>query len=407
MNMGGEASLPYYYAKLLKARGVAVWLACHERVADEILASFPDLGARINFVKDTALQKMIWHFSGRLPYRIRTIFVGQLLHALTQRRIRSIAQELSRQGSIDVVFEPSPITPKGLSFIYDVGAPVVIGPLCGGMNFPPAFRDFDSLGTRLSIYLGRIVSHLANKIVPGKVRADVLIVANPPTERALPKGCAGKVLRVFESGVDLDIWRPEGNGEPLSSGFVGFAFSGRFVDWKGVEYLVQAFAKAHAKERMCRLELIGGGELEVAIRESVERLGIQSAVTLHGWVDRTKAAAIIRQADVFVMPSLRECGGTAILEAMALGKPVITTNWGGPADYVSPDCGILVDPSSKEHFIDGLAEAIVRLTRCPEERLRLGQGGRQRVREDYLSWDAKADRIMDILQSVADESRRK
>jgi glycosyltransferase involved in cell wall biosynthesis len=56
---------------------------------------------------------------------------------------------------------------------------------------------------------------------------------------------------------------------------------------------------------------------------------------------------ILRDSDVFVMPSLRECGGTAILEAMALGKPVVTTDWGGPADYVTPECGLLVSPTSK------------------------------------------------------------
>ena len=105
------------------------------------------------------------------------------------------------------------------------------------------------------------------------------------------------------------------------------------------------------------------------------------------------------------MPSLRECGGTAILEAMALGKPIIATNWGGPADYVNASCGILVDPSSKTGFVDGLAEAMLRLAGSPELRRSLAEGGIRRVLEDNLDWNSKADRILSILLEVADPDR--
>jgi glycosyltransferase involved in cell wall biosynthesis len=137
------------------------------------------------------------------------------------------------------------------------------------------------------------------------------------------------------------------------------------------------------------------------VKAVINQHQLAETVRLHGWVSRPEAARIIRKADVFVMPSLRECGGTAILEAMALGKPVITTNWAGPADYVDATCGVLVEPSSKTGFIDGLAEAMVRLSRSPELRKSLGEGGKLRVRKDDLDWDSKADRVLSILTEVA------
>ena len=159
-----------------------------------------------------------------------------------------------------------------------------------------------------------------------------------------------------------------------------------------------AFERAAAVERSCRLELIGGGgEFEREVRELANRDSIRDRVRLHGWVPRERAAEILREADVFVMPSLRECGGTAILEAMAMSKPVIATNWGGPADYVTPSCGILVSPDSPEAFVQGLADAIVTLARSAELRRSLGAGGIKRVAEDHLSWDAKADRVLSVL----------
>lgn len=401
MKMGGESSLPFYYAKLLHERGVEVWLACHERVREEVTARFPEHAARTRFVADTWLQKTLNQRSGWLPYRVRDLFIGQFIHYSTQRRMRTVAREIASSGLIDVVLEPSPITPKGLSFMHGLGVPVVIGPMCGGMEFPPAFRNLDSWLTRKLVWAGRALSNAANRMVPGKLDADVLLVANRLTEGALPAGVRGRVIRLFESGVDLDIWTPPAAPRP-ADGEVRFVFSGRFVDWKGIQFLLPAFEKAVARNPACRLELIGGGgEFEGYVKELASRELLAGKVRFHGWLARERAAEILREADVFVMPSLRECGGTAILEAMAMGKPVVTTNWGGPADYVDARCGILVDPSGPQQFVDGLAEGMVRLADSPELRATLGAGGMQRVKEDYLAWDVKADRVLEILREAA------
>ncbi len=401
MKMGGESSLPFYYAKLFSERGAEVWLACHERVEKEVRAAFPELEPRIQIVRDTQAQKFAFRNSAFLSYRVRDIFVGQAVHISTEIRLRKVAIALARANKIDIVFEPSPISPKSLSFMFGVGVPVVIGPLCGGMNFPPAFADLDSSLTRFLIKLGRYGSQLANRLVPGKLQANVLLAANASTLNALPRGYKGTIIRLFESGVDLDLWKPTETNETRPGGSVRFVFSGRFVDWKGVEYLVRAFARTVAKEPGCQLDLIGGGQLEGEIKALIEEHKLENAVNLHGWLSRPEASRIVREADVFVMPSLRECGGTAILEAMALGKPVIATNWGGPADYVDQSCGVLVDPISKTGFVDGLAEAMLRLVRSPELRKWLGEGGKLRVRKDSLDWNSKADRVLSLLGEVA------
>lgn len=401
MQMGGESSLPFYYAKLFSRRGVEVWLACHERVEAELRTALPELTPRLRVVSDTPVQKALFRLTNNFPVRLRELLRDQAIHFSTQRRIRGIACELARTGRIDVVLEPAPITPKGLSFVYDVGVPVVIGPLCGGMDFPPAFADLDSRITRASIVIGRTVAQLANRAVPGKLKADVLLAANAATAQALPAGHRGRVIRLFESGVDLELWKPLPINPQRADGSVRFVFSGRFIDWKGIQYLVPAFAKALAQAPQCRLDLVGGGELEGEVQAMIREQGLGDAIRLHGWLSRSDAADILRAADVFVMPSLRECGGTAILEALALGKPVITTNWGGPADYVDATCGLLVEPGTKSGFVEGLAGAMVKLARSPELRKALGEAGKLRVRKDDLDWDSKASRVLAILAEVA------
>jgi hypothetical protein len=84
MRMGGESSLPFYYAKLFHQRGAQVWLACHERVEEEVRESFPVLSDRIRFVKDTVAQKLAFEYTSALPFRVREILVTS--HAITVRR---------------------------------------------------------------------------------------------------------------------------------------------------------------------------------------------------------------------------------------------------------------------------------------------------------------------------------
>jgi glycosyltransferase involved in cell wall biosynthesis len=329
-----------------------------------------------------------------------------MIHFSTQSRLRKFARELGRQGKIDVVLEPAPITPRGLSFMYDVGVPVAIGPLCGGLDFPPAFRHMDSKITRWTVNISRWLSDFANRLAPGKLKADVLMVANKQTASALPKGCKGQVVTLIESGVDLTIWNSEPDDGPPADPEkpVHFVFSGRFADWKGIAYLIKAFQIVAEARPNCVLDLIGGGELFDEIKATIEASPqLSRGVKLHGWVSRPEAAKLIRDTDVFVMPSLRECGGTAILEALALGKPVVATNWAGPGIYVNASCGILVDPSTEAGFVQGLADAMIRLAGSPELRERLGEGGRARVHEVYLDWDSKADRVLEILTALVEK----
>lgn len=401
MKMGGEASLGLYYFRLFRTRGVDTIAVCHGRVRDEMDSILPrEDRQRFHYVEDTVLQRMVWRMGAWFPPRIRDLVFGQIIHILTMRRVRRVVLRLSADCPNCICLEPSPITPRGVSFMYDIGMPVVIGPLCGGLQFPPAFKYMDNAFARLTIPAFRAMSEAVHRLIPGKLRADAILVANSCTKRALPSGCRGTVYEVVESGVDLSIWHPM-DSSPFERRFrVHFVFSGRLVELKGVSLLVEAFSLVAQKEEAV-LHIIGDGELRSEIERTILDRGIAANVLFHGWKSRPEAAGIIRNCDVFVLPSLRECGGTAILEAMALGLPVIASNWAGPSNYVTQKTGILVDPLSREYFIQGLSSAMLRLSENPDLRTAMGRAGMERVRSCYFDWESKADRVLEILAETS------
>ncbi|XHX79914.1 MAG: glycosyltransferase family 4 protein [Stenomitos frigidus ULC029] len=405
--MSGESVLPVYYFNRLRARGVQVWVVTHARCREEVRSLFPndDDFQKFYFIEDTRSQVLTYQVSHAFPYRIQDLIFGQMLHLLTQRHARTLVQQLVKEHEIDLVFEPTPITPKGLSCMYDLGVPVVIGPMCGGLEFPPAFRYMDSLMTRLSIRVGRALAQIGHLLVPGKLQAKALIVGNDLTAAALPKGYGGKVYRVEESGVDLSLCQSVTQTDQAPNDPVRFVFFARFVDWKGVQFLVEAFKQVAPKTNAV-LELIGDGMLLEATKAQVAALGLQDKVNFHGRLTLDDSIKLISSCQVYVVPSLRECGGNAILEVMAMGLPLIATNWAGPGLFVNDSCGILVEPSSRQGFVDGLAEAMLRLAASPELRHKLGQGSAKRVTESYFDWDSKTDRILEIMRETLQQTEQ-
>ena len=398
---GGEAILPWHYFRLLYRRGVDVELVVHERTRGELLELLPEAADRIHFVPDLALQRWLWKAGTYLPARVAENTVGFASHLATSVMQRRLVKELVRTRGIHIVHEPIPVSPKQPSFMHDLGAPVVIGPMNGGMDYPPAFTKAKGLLERLVVGGGREASHLVNRLIPGKRRAAVLLVANQRTRNALPRTVARHVITLAENGVDLSLFTRAENIPFRPRKGVRFAFMGRLIDLKCVDLLLDALAKCPPSYE---LVVIGDGPMRPALEAQVQRLGLGERVTFRGHITQLQCSAALVDSDALVLPSIRECGGAVVLEAMALGLPVIATDWGGPQDYLDASTGILVEPNGPAGFVEGLRAALVRLGESPELRAQLGAAGRQRVEREF-DWERKIDRMLDIYADAANLPR--
>jgi glycosyltransferase involved in cell wall biosynthesis len=266
----------------------------------------------------------------------------------------------------------------------------------GAMRYPDAFRDAESVWQRKLLPLLVSASASMHRILPGKLRAATLLAANARTRAALPAAARGRVVAMAENGVDLALWKaPASRAAEQPARFV---FLGRLEERKSLDLLLHAMQQV-AKRSAARLDIIGDGPMRATWNALADRLQLGEQVRFLGWMPQAEAAQRLREAQGLVLPSLCECGGAVVLEALACGVPVIATRWGGPLDYVDDECGILVDPTSRDALIGGLADAIDRLAASPELRDRLGARGRERVVARY-DWNVRMDEMLEIYREA-------
>lgn len=197
----------------------------------------------------------------------------------------------------------------------------------------------------------------------------------------------GKMVRpdqaqlVPGSGIDLDHFRPGKTGS-ASAGEFRFLLIARLLWDKGVQEYVDAARTIKVIEPKTRCQILGFADVDN--RTAVPRLSLDAWIK-EGWIDYLGAADDVRpfidQADCIVLPSYREGMPRALLEASAMGKPVVATDVPGVREAV--DDG-LTGYLCKVRSARSLADAMLRMARLtPAKRAKLGKAGRAKVEREF------------------------
>jgi glycosyltransferase involved in cell wall biosynthesis len=214
-----------------------------------------------------------------------------------------------------------------------------------------------------------------------------------------------RVVTIY-SGVDESFHRLASAGERTALGR-RYALPPRFFLYSGAIYppknftrLVQAYAKVGPALGIHLV--IAGGEnrfLSEHELEVPEQLGLEDWVRWLGWVDPALLPTLYQMADVLLLPSLFESYGLPIVEAMASGCPVLTSDRYGTKE-IAGEAALLVNPES----VDAIAAGMARLANDPELRARLIEAGRARVKP--LTWERCASDTLRTLEQIAANPRR-
>lgn len=183
----------------------------------------------------------------------------------------------------------------------------------------------------------------------------ILVVSNPLKNLLMTKLMPDvSAISVVPNFIDFDFFNPEHRKKPESNQYRLFTVC--FLDTKKrVDRLIDAFAEIVKKIPCASLRIGGdGGETE-NLKQQVAALGLQSQIAFLGFLSKEEVKSELNQADLFVLPSEVETFGVVVIEAMAMGIPVVATRSGGPEDVITEISGELANRDTMS-----LVEAIYR-----------------------------------------------
>ncbi|SRR5579859_7619969 len=202
-------------------------------------------------------------------------------------------------------------------------------------------------------------------------------------------------LHVVRCGVDGDFL---GNGGSAPSSKPRLVCVGRLCADKGQLLLVEAAHGLLREGREFEIVLVGDGDLRPGLEERIRALGLGARVVLRGWMDGAGVRREIAEARALVLPSIAEGLPVVIMEALAMGRPVISTYIAGIPELVRPGVnGWLVSAGS----VDGLLASLREALDAPVSRLEdLGRAGRAVVAERHDA-GKEAARLVEHFRQVA------
>jgi glycosyltransferase involved in cell wall biosynthesis len=230
------------------------------------------------------------------------------------------------------------------------------------------------------------IAQRANRVILN--RADHLIAVSTELRRCLEDevGVGSSKITVIPNGIDPAHWEVfRGNGSVevkntlgLSEDAILLGTVGRLVPFKGHSILLQSIAMIAENHPNVYLLIIGDGPLRRDLETEAVELGISERIKFLGFVD--EPGRYMAALDIFVLPSIKEPFGIVLLEAMALGLPVVSTNGGGVPDIVEDGIsGLLARPGDAE----SLAKAVERMLADRDLRETFAQTGLQLVNKNF------------------------
>jgi len=199
-------------------------------------------------------------------------------------------------------------------------------------------------------------------------------------------------IQVVRCGLDVDLLNASRDPIPNVARLVCI---GRLNEQKGHFVLMDAAARLAKEGKKFELVLVGGGELRAAVEQRIQELGIERHVRITGFVSQERVVEELRASKALVLPSLGEGLPVVIMEAYALGRPVLSTFIAGIPELVTPGhSGWLVPAGSVEALTAALSEVLS----CPMETLeRMAERGREAVRR-YHDVRASAQRLAQLFE---------
>ncbi|MFH1663153.1 MAG: glycosyltransferase family 4 protein [Chloroflexota bacterium] len=316
-----------------------------------------------------------------LPVRGTTIRIS-----LSLRLASKIKEVLSRE-KFDIIHLHEPFMPMLCSAVLRFSDSVNIGTFHACRGSP---------GYNFGWPISKLILRHRRRKLAGKIA-----VSKPALDYA-SKHVPGQYA-IIPNGIDLEHFSPDVSPiERFADGKINILFVGRLEKRKGLDHLLKAYNKVKKEYENCRLIIVGPGVIFRYKYERYVRSKHLADVFFIGMVDYDELPRYYKTADIFCSPSTgRESFGIVLLEAMALGKPIVATNIEGYAGVMTNGKeGYLVPPDDDRE----LARALLALIN--DKPLRQQMGARGLITAQEHDWKIIAQRVVDYYKKILGQTQR-
>ena len=315
---------------------------------------------------------------------------------------------LIKNGGLDIIhytndyFEPSiPPEAKDIPLILTVHHPIHTENRIFKKKYGWSLYYIKYLLLRKVPYL-----KMVNRIICEK--ADSIITVSKCTaSEIIDNRVQQEKVTVIPNAVDIKRFNPDVDSRAMKEriGLISgkiILFVGRLDHNKGIIYLLDAFEKLAEKSIEISLLIAGKGPLEPVIRSFIKKHNLEGKVRLLGKVTDQDLPALYNISDIVVLPSLIEGFGIVLLEAMASGKPCITTKACGTEEVVvENETGVIVPIMDNM----ALARALQTLIADRERMSRYGEAGLKRIKDEF-TWERVARKTEEVYYKAIDKKKR-
>ena len=226
--------------------------------------------------------------------------------------------------------------------------------------------------------------------------ALIICVSDFIRDRLLARGFPAEKLLVHRYGVEMD---GRDDAPPPAPSQPYLLFAGRFVEKKGIPTLIEAMRRLKGEGRDVRLKLVGDGAIAADLKRQAHDL---RSVEFPGWIPNAELRLMMAGALAVCVPSVEAASGDAeglpnvVLEAMAVGAPIVATRHAGIGEAVEDGRSGFLVPSGDT---DALTAALRRLLEAPDAARAMGDEAR-RVALDRFDAMTQSKRLEQILEDV-------
>lgn len=272
------------------------------------------------------------------------------------------------------------------TFLPFINIPFIYGPLGGGEGIPDTFINKLPIKQRLIQRFRKLlkISACINPLfLYTASKSKVILCRTRDTANLFPKRYRSRINILEDGAIEPDIFDYHANHKIQNE--IRIISTSRLIGFKNVISIIEALQLVPSSYKI-NCVIIGSGPE----KQKIQKLSSESphSIIFKEHLSRNEVLQELANSDIFISPSLRDACNLSLLEAMAIGLPVICLNWSGMAISTDDSCAIRLPVTDPKQMPQDMAAAIIKLIENPQLREQLGNAGRKRIKEVF-NWEAK------------------